>query len=367
MTALELPFIGAMALALVVSLALGLVIDRWLIGFCHRRGILDYPGKRKRHKHPTPNIGGVSVFISVSAALSLALIFSDSQSGPHAPHWPSILAGGALIFIVGLRDDVKPVSAWIKLAAQALAGGFLYWGGMVVEVLYLPLVGEIHPGAWGILINVFWVALLSNAINLIDGLDGLAAGVSLIGAVALGVIALIFGVTEAALACAALSGALIAMLYFNTYPARLYLGDSGSLLIGYLFAVFSFLVPMKSFTTAALFPPLVALAVPLTETSVSFFRRLLAGKNILKADRRHLFHYLAYLGLGPRSTVRVFWLMSALCGAGAIAMPFSDKGLAVIALIVLAVAVFVVIVILGLRLRRGVNQNGRHKPASRSG
>lgn len=356
---LVIPFIGGVALAVSISLVLGLLINRWLIGFCHRRGILDHPGKHKRHKQPTPNIGGVSVFVSVAVALSLTLAFTDVQGGPNSPNWLSIFAGGALIFLVGMRDDIKPVSAWVKLLAQALAGAFLYWGGMVVDPLYLPLLGELHPGAWGILINIFWVALLSNAINLIDGLDGLATGVSLIGALALGVIALIFGVTEAALACAALSGALIAMLYFNMYPARLYLGDSGSLLIGYLFAVFSFLVPMKSFTTAALFPPIVALAIPLTETFVSFFRRLLAGKNVFKADRRHLFHYLSYLGLGPRSTVRVFWLLSALCGAGAVAMPFSDKGLAATALVLVAVAVFVVILILGLRLRRGARVNRR--------
>lgn len=367
MTALTIPFIGGIALALCVSLALGLVINRYLIGFCHKRGVLDRPGERKRHKHPTPNIGGVGVFISVSVALLLALVFTEGQRGADAPHWPSILAGGALIFLVGLRDDIKPVSAWMKLGAQALAGALLYWGGMVVDPLYLPLFGEIHPGVWGILINIFWVVLLSNAINLIDGLDGLASGVSLIGALALGVISIIFGVTEAALACAALSGSLIAMLYFNLYPARLYLGDSGSLLIGYLFAVISFLVPMKSFTSAALFPPLVALAVPLTETSVSFLRRLLSGKNVFKADRRHLFHYLTYLGLGSRSTVRVFWLLSALCGAGAIAMPFSDKGLAVITLTLLAVAVFAVILILGLRLRRGANSNERRKDTGRSG
>ncbi|MFQ5607291.1 MAG: glycosyltransferase family 4 protein [Candidatus Zixiibacteriota bacterium] len=359
-----MPSTPGLLTALSVSLALSVLLNRRLIRFCHSRGILDPPGKHKRHSVPTPNIGGVSVFVSVGVALTLALAIQGIEI--ISRQWLSVAVGGLLIFLVGLRDDIRPVSAWLKLAAQAAAGVGLYWGGLVVDPLYVPLAGEVHLGAWAVLINIFWVTLLSNAINLIDGLDGLAAGVSLIGAISLSAITVLLNVSEVTLGCVALAGALIGVLYYNLYPARLYLGDSGSLLIGYLFAVFSLLAPIKSTTAAALLPSILALGAPIAETLISFFRRLLAGKSVLKADRKHLFHYLRRIGLGPRATVRAFWAVGAICGAGAIAMLYSEKSLAVLILVALAVAVFGAILILALRLRRvpqahgGPNETDHH-------
>jgi len=342
-----IPILLTVSVALMISLAL----NRALIAFCLKHGIVDKPGRRKRHTEPVPNIGGISVLLSIVIALATTWLLFPDWFGSGLP-WFHIALGGLLIFGVGLYDDLQPVSAWVKLLSQAAAGLLLYFGGIVIDPLYIPFVGEIHPGYWSALVTVVWVIALSNAINLIDGLDGLASGVGLIGAIAVGAIALALKIPGGVALSLALSGALIGMLYYNLYPARLFLGDSGALLVGYIFAVLSLLAPIKSFTATALFPPLVALAVPLIETISSFLRRLLAGKNIMKADRRHIFHYLGYLGLSYRATVRLFWAFSALSGALSILMLFWDKSLVAKALLLIMVAVLVLFLILGGRLRR---------------
>lgn len=341
-----------------VALIVSLTLSRALIRFCLAYGIVDRPGRRKRHKEPVPNLGGVSVIVSMTIALTLAGLLFPGWFDIGLPWW-HIALGALLIFGVGLYDDLQPVSAWLKLLSQAAAGLILYSGGIVVDPLYIPFVGEVHPGMWAALISVFWVIILSNALNLIDGLDGLAAGVGLIGAIAVGALSLLLHISGGVALSLALTGALIGVLYYNLYPARLFLGDSGALLIGYMFAVLSLLAPIKSFTAAALFPPLVALAVPLVETFTSFVRRLLAGKNVLKADRRHLFHYLGYLGLSYRATVRIFWVFSALSGALSIVMLFWDKSLVARALVLIMVAVLGLFLILGGRLRGASTKRNR--------
>ncbi len=342
--------ISGMVVVALVALTVSLLVSRGLISFCRAHSIVDRPGRRKRHKEPVPNIGGVSVILSVVVSMSLIGLLFPAWLNGGIP-WVHVALGGLLIFGVGLYDDLQPVSAWLKLLSQATAGLLLYFGGIVIDPLYIPFVGEVHPGVWSALISVFWVTLLSNAINLIDGLDGLATGVGLIGAIAVGAISLLLNIPGGVALSLALSGALIGVLYFNLYPARLFLGDSGALLVGYLFAVLSLLAPIKSFTAAALFPPLVALAVPLVETFSSFSRRLLTGKNVFKADRRHLFHYLGYLGLSYRATVRTFWVFSAISGALSVAMLFWDRSLVARTLVVIMVAVLGLFLILGGRLR----------------
>ncbi len=351
--------ITGMLLALVSALIVSLLVSRALIRFCLQHDIVDKPSQRKRHKEPVPNIGGVSVILSMIVSMSLVGLLFPDWVGPSIP-WLHISLGALLIFGIGLYDDIQPVSAWLKLLSQAAAGLLLYFGGMVIDPLYIPFVGEVHPGAWSALISVFWVILLSNAINLIDGLDGLATGVGLIGAIAVAAISFLLDIPGGVALSLALAGALVGVLYFNLYPARLFLGDSGALLVGYLFAVLSMLAPIKSFTGAALFPPLVALAVPLVETFTSFTRRLLAGKNVLKADRRHLFHYLGYLGLSYWATVRTFWAFSAITGALSIVMLFWDKSLVARGLVVIMVAVLALFLILGGRLRGAALQRKQH-------
>ncbi|MCP4684640.1 MAG: undecaprenyl/decaprenyl-phosphate alpha-N-acetylglucosaminyl 1-phosphate transferase [bacterium] len=308
----------------------------------HRFRFLDPPGLHKRHKTPVPLVGGIVLFVALWGSVALTyLLFPDTFEG-QAGSLPYLLCGALIVFLVGLSDDLTPLSAWTKLFAQVAAGLILYMGGLSIDPISAPFLGSFEIGQFSILITVLWVVLLTNAVNLIDGLDGLAAGVSLIAAVTMAVIGLLYQAGSVAVFACALAGFLAVFLFYNRYPAKTFLGDSGSLQIGFYFAVVSLLVPVKTFTAAALYLPLLALGVPILETTISISRRLMAGRNVMKADRRHLFHYLALAGLSPRAIVWIFYLLSAVFSLFALAMYFWDR------LIVFAILVLFMVVIFTL-------------------
>ena len=328
-------------ISITVSLVAALVLIPFIIKISNKYQILDYPGEHKRHKKPVPLLGGVVLFISVWISIFVSqFIFSDMFSGL-AEIILFVFLGSLIILLVGLSDDLKPLSAWIKLTAQIAAALLLYLGGVEVEYLTTPF-GSVELGSYSVFITIIWVVILTNAINLIDGLDGLAAGVSLIGAVTMLIIGQLYQIGAILIFLLALIGFLLVFLYYNKYPAKIFLGDSGSMQIGFYFAVFSLLFPLKSYTVSALYLPLLALGVPLLEVISSFTRRLMSGKNIMKADRRHLFHYLALFGLSPSRVVLVFYLLAIVYGGCTIAMFFLDR------VVVFAILLFFMVVIFSI-------------------
>ena len=324
-----------------------------IIGICRKYSIFDYPGHHKRHRQPTPNLGGTAILIAVWAGVFVYKYLDPSAFPDIKGTLPNILIGSLIVYLVGMVDDLRPVSAWVKLAAQVIAGLVLYFGGLSIDLISLPVLGTTALNGLSIIITVFWVIALSNAINLIDGLDGLATGVSAIASGTMIVIGILYRIDTVILFSLTLLGALLAFWFHNRYPAKIFLGDSGSLLIGYYFAVVSLVVPIKSFTTAALFMPLVVLGVPLVETTTSFFRRLAAGKNVMKADRRHIFHYLAYAGLNHRQVLYLFYLSGLLFGFISIAMLLFNRTLVWSVLLLFMVVIFVIYFILIIHMRKG--------------
>lgn len=321
---------------LIASLSIPLTIK-----LCHKYQILDFPGEHKRHKQPIPLLGGLVLFASVWITILIALIFFPNSFTGLSGMLLYIFLGSTIILLVGISDDLKPLSAWVKLIAQIASAILLFFGGIDVEYLTTPF-GSIDLGQYSILITILWVVMLTNAINLIDGLDGLAVGVSLIGAVTMLIIGLLYQSGGVMVFLLALIGFSLIFLYYNRYPAKIFLGDSGSMQIGYYFAVFSLIFPLKSYTVSALYLPLLALGVPLLEVASSFTRRLMTGKNIMKADRRHLFHYLALFGLSPSQVVLVFYLLAIVYGACAIAMYYWNR------VLVFSILVFFMVVIFGI-------------------
>ena len=311
-------------IGIVLSAVFSLFFIPLMIRVSHKYNIFDQPGKHKRHKKPTPFFGGVAMFIVTWLTVFILMAVQYEMFADFASSIVFILMGGLIILLVGLSDDLKPVSAWVKLLAQIGAGLVLYLGGLEINLLTTPF-GSIDIGSFSIILTILWVVVLTNAINLIDGLDGLATGVSLIAAVTLLIIGQLYEVGAVLVFLMVLIGFLSVFLYYNSYPAKIFLGDSGSMQIGYYFAVFSLIFPVKSYTAAALYVPLLALGVPLLEVLSSFIRRLASGKNIMKADRRHLFHYLALLGLSPHRVVVVFYLLAIVYGAFALAMFFWNR------------------------------------------
>ncbi len=335
-----------------IALGLAAIVVPLLIRAGHTFGFLDQPGRHKRHKQPVPFMGGVALYvvfwvtIVIHAMVAQEMIFGDLSTIA----W--MLAGATVIFAVGFIDDLRPLSALTKLLAQALAGGMLVAGGLTIDPIFIPFIGKISLGPWSAIITMVWVIGLTNAINLIDGLDGLAAGVSLIAALTLAGLGLVYASNSVVAVAAILCGFLVIFIFFNRYPAKIFLGDSGSLQLGYYFAVVSLLVPFKSFTASALYLPLLTLGVPILETAVSIFRRLVSGKAVMAADRRHLFHYLALAGLAPNQVVWIFWGLSLVFGATTFAMFLWDRVLVSILLGVFMVVIFAAFLIFTSNLRR---------------
>ncbi|MGH8016410.1 MAG: MraY family glycosyltransferase, partial [Candidatus Zixiibacteriota bacterium] len=303
------------------------------------------PGRHKRHKRPVPVLGGVVLFLALWFTVAFCLLVFPGLLSEIFDSIFYIFLGALIILLVGLSDDLAPLPAWIKLLAQIAAGLTLYIGGLRVELLSTPY-GSVDVGAFSLFISIGWVVVLTNAINLIDGLDGLAGGVSLLGAIVMAVIGQLLAIGTAQLFLCALIGFLVPFLYFNRYPARIFLGDSGSLQIGYYFAVVSLVIPIKSFTFTALFVPLLALGVPVLETISSIFRRLVSGKSVMKADRRHLFHYLALAGLSYRRIIIIFYSLAFAFGLSALAMFIWDRNIVLTILVVFMVVIFLLFFIL---------------------
>jgi UDP-GlcNAc:undecaprenyl-phosphate GlcNAc-1-phosphate transferase len=348
--------------ALLTSLAVAGFTIRPAIALAERFQLVDRPGRHKRHNRPIPYVGGVVLFVAMWLAVAISLLFFPEAFRELKPSLLFVFSGALIVFLAGFADDLVSLSAGTKLAAQAAAGLVLYLGGLAIDPVTIPFTGSYEIGSLSVVITVAWVVMLTNAINLIDGLDGLAAGVSLIAAITLAAIGTFYTAGSAVLFAYALVGFLVGFLYYNRYPARIFLGDSGSLQIGYYFAVISLLVPIKSYTAAALYLPMLALGVPLMETVISFSRRLVSGRNVMKADRRHLFHYLSLAGLSPRAVVWIFYLLSAVFGAFALAMYFLNR------LVVFGLLVLFMVVISGLFLifMAKLSRPGRDRRATKA-
>jgi len=308
------------------------------IGF--RWGVLDMPGAHKRHRFPTPNLGGVSIFAGFWIAVFFAYRNYPHLSAELGQLMYYVVAGGIIIFLIGLIDDLSGLTAPIKLLSQIVTGLILYAGGLQITVLFIPLIGAVNLGVFSLPITLLWLVGVTNSINLIDGLDGLAAGVSAIAALALLFIGIYLNLMTVTVFTAAMIGVCLVFLYFNHYPAKIFMGDSGSLFLGYLFAVISIIFPIKSYTTAAVFIPLAALGVPILETVVSFVRRTATGQKFYKADNRHLFHYLATFGLSKSQVVWLFYLLSAIFAVFSGAMFIVNKRVVITILVIFMVVIF---------------------------
>lgn len=307
---------------------------------CLRHGILDMPGEHKRHRFPTPNLGGIAIFLGFWIAVLYALYHYHGLRAELHDSLYYVVAGGIIIFVVGLVDDLSRLSAPVKMASQVIAGTILYIGGLKITHLFVPFIGPMHLGVLSLPITLLWIVGVTNSINLIDGLDGLAAGVSAIAALAILFVGIYFQLYTVIVFTCAIIGACLVFLYFNHYPAQIFMGDNGSLFLGYLFAVISIIFPIKSYTTAAVFVPMVALGVPIIETIVSFIRRTVSGEKFYRADNRHLFHYLAASGLSKSQVVWLFYLVSAAFAISAGAMCIFDRRLVFTILAVFMVVIF---------------------------
>jgi len=295
------------------SLALALIATPIVIRMARDRGILDSPDPRKVHRKPVPRIGGLAIYIAMMG-LSVPVLFLPNAIGQSfraiAPQVATVLASGTIMLLVGLVDDIRSLRARTKLMAQLAAATLVCAAGVRIEAVSFGNGVVVSFGwlAWPL--TVLWIVGITNAVNLSDGLDGLAAGIA---AVACGVIAIYAMHTSnvmMAVLMLSLLGSLTGFLYFNFSPARIFMGDSGSLFLGMILGSSSVLCAAKTATLVGLALPVVALGVPIFDTFFSMLRRFLQRRSLFAPDRSHFHHRLLAMGLRQRHAVLMAYALT---------------------------------------------------------
>ena len=321
----------AAAGAMVLSLALTPAVR----GVARRLRWLDHPdGDRKLHPVAVPRAGGVAVYFAFVLAVAACGAFGGA---PAESHLPLVAAAGAVL-LVGLLDDVRGATATAKLTVQTAAAAFLYWQGYRIDTLTNPFGDAFSLGALSFPITVLWLVGMSNAFNLIDGLDGLASGVALFATVSLCVAGVVNGREDAVILIAALAGALLGFLPYNFTPATIFLGDGGSLFIGFALAGLALGSSIKASAALAVATPLLALALPIVDVQLAIVRRLARGQPIFRGDRDHIHHRLLAMGFTPRRSVMILYAVAAVYSALSLLTAFG-KGQVLNLLIMLALLI----------------------------
>jgi UDP-GlcNAc:undecaprenyl-phosphate GlcNAc-1-phosphate transferase len=300
-----------------VSFALSLFLTPLVRNLAWRHGIVDQPDQqRKIHSSPVPRLGGVAIFAAVIGAYGLLLIVrltSGAIVWADLPLVLRLLPALAIVFGIGLIDDMVGTRPWVRLAAETIAAIFAWLGGIQVQAINgYSFSGE----AVSLVVTVLWIVTCTNAINLIDGVDGLAAGVSLFASITMLIAAIFNHNFPMALAVVPLVGSLLGFLRYNFAPASVFLGDCGSLTLGFLLGCFGAVWAEKATTLLGLTAPLMVLAVPLLDVGLAVVRRLLRGQPIFTADGAHIHHKLLSRGLTPRHLLFVIY---GICAVGSAA------------------------------------------------
>ncbi len=321
-------FVALLVLPWLIALALTLAVERW----CNAHGWLDHPNGRKNHRRPVPMLGGVAVFGAMVLGIALIAPFSGPmRAGLFGDG--SLLAlglGVAAVLALGMYDDRKDLRASLKLAAQVVIAAGTWFLGFRCGAVELPFGWMISAGAVpSFLVTVAWIVVVTNAFNLIDGLDGLAAGVGILATLTVFVLAAGNEATVPIVGALALAGALSGFLRYNIPPARIFLGDAGAMSIGYTIAVLSLASYQKAPTAVVLIVPLLALGLPLLDTIVAVVRRtgehlqeqgrrgfhpIRVSRAVFRADHGHIHHLLVRLGWSVRRVLFSLYVLSAGLG-----------------------------------------------------
>lgn len=298
----------------------------------HHVGALDIPNERKVHTKPMPRVGGLAIF---AAFLLGYMLYAQSTA-----QMLSILMGGFVIFVLGMLDDIKPIPAKWKFLVQLIAAAIVvFYGNIVLNKISAFGITINFPVPLNYIVTMFFIAAITNAINLIDGLDGLAAGVSSIYFATIAIIALILnklGGLDVILSLIML-GATLGFLLHNFNPASIFMGDSGSLFLGFMISVIA-LLGFKATTLTSLIVPLCILAIPILDTVLAIFRRLLKGESIGAPDKEHFHHQLLKMKFGTKITVLIIYAINMLFSAISIFYVLGDNELAIGIYIVLMIA-----------------------------
>jgi len=324
--------------ALVLAFGIVLTVTPLVAQKAFAWGAVDRPEPRKVHQKTMPRLGGLALYISFLAGAPL--VIHSTKLGLMGY---GFLAGATIIILVGIIDDIYGLSPWLKFLGQIGAAFSVLPFGIAINFFTNPLNGQIVGLGWlGVPVTLFWIVAATNAINLIDGLDGLAGGISLIAALTVAAVGWtqwkVFGASgeQGIIALALLLAViLLGFLRYNFHPARIFLGDSGSMFLGFALAVISVMGLTKSVTAVSVFVPLVILGIPLTDTVFAIVRRYHRRRPIFQADREHLHHLLLSLGLSHRQAVLAVYAISIILGLSALIINLISPDRAMILLLIM--------------------------------
>ncbi len=321
--------------AFILALAVSFAITPGVKMLAIKIKAVDVPkDERRMHKTPIPRAGGLAIF---AGFLASTLFF-----GRMGVQLRSILLGALLIIVLGVIDDVVSLKPWIKFLGQIIAAMIPVLNGVLVQRFTNPFShsGYLELGAWAIPVTVLWIVGITNAVNLIDGLDGLACGVSTIATVTMFVIAILYSESQIALLMAALAGACIGFLPYNMNPAKIFMGDTGAMFLGYILAVTSVQGLFKFYAVISFAVPFIVLSLPIFDTTFAIVRRLAHGQSPLHADRGHVHHRLIDLGFDQKQSVAILYTFSAVMGLTAVILATTNESKLIILAVVVLIAFF---------------------------
>jgi UDP-GlcNAc:undecaprenyl-phosphate GlcNAc-1-phosphate transferase len=332
-------------------------------GMARMLGVVDQPDARRVHRRPIPRLGGLAIFLGI---IIPSLAFLD-LSGPSR----GILLGAAVATALGAIDDFRGLEPPVKLAGQFVVAAIPCAFGVWIDHFTFPFLGVVDLPAWlGVPLSMLFIVAVMNMVNFLDGLDGLAAGVCGIAGVTYAILALSLGRPNPAILSAIVAGACLGFLRHNFFPARIFMGDSGALCLGFILAAVSIQGLFKTASTVVLLLPLLVLAVPIIDTSFVVARRLKHNQPIYAADRSHLHHRFLNIGFSQRRAAVTMWLWCASLAGAALAtrfVPFREGGewhpleTLLVAAIALAAIVFSIYVVYLLEIVKLMNPRARRR------
>lgn len=331
----NLPTLAKVAAALMVAFLIAFLLTPVVKSLAHKVGAVDVPkDERRMHSRPIPRMGGLAIFLGFILS---ALLFVELS-----PQIRGMLLGGTIIVVLGILDDIYALPALPKFFVQIVAALIAVYHGNVIQVLSNPNVFSADPywvlGPLAIPFTVLWIVAITNAVNLIDGLDGLAVGVATISSLTMLVIAMLVSDGVVALLMAALAGSCLGFMPYNLNPAKIFMGDTGSTFLGFILATMSIQGLFKFYTIISFAVPFLMLGLPIFDTCFAVFRRLSKGQNPMSPDRSHVHHRLIDMGCNQKQAVAVLYVISAILGLSAVVLTTSGELKAMVLLIALFIA-----------------------------
>jgi UDP-GlcNAc:undecaprenyl-phosphate GlcNAc-1-phosphate transferase len=338
-------------LELFIAFFISYYLQYRIIGFSKKKSIAMRDEKRLKSKNPKPRLGGMGVFFGFSLSIYITLfllLLHNEKNIIYLKDFNFVFLSLFIIFIIGFLDDLIGLNAFQKLPFELLSATIMYFSGWAIKIISLPFspYNLILNDSVSYLITILWIVGITNALNLIDGIDGLAGGITMFSLFSFAIIEIMVGKPEYLVLIIPMLGAILGFLKYNMLPAKIYLGDSGSLTIGFFLAILSLKISIKASFGISFLIPISILFIPIFDTTLAFFRRILNGKNPLMADNEHIHHKLLKKGYSEKKVFYTLMFLDFIFSLLAIASVFFENSFRIILLLILIVVAFIMIIYL---------------------